>query len=133
MLRIAHQIIDKKKNTVIEVLTNNFKLSAGKIAELYKGRWEIEEFFKWIKQHLKIKAFIGTSENAVFTQVWAAMICYLLLSFIKFQTKYSFTLLELKRVLKELLWDNKSLFEVLRVNFDDLLKWKRTPLQEAFY
>jgi len=127
------RIVDKKKNTHIDVLTNNFNLSAVKIAELYKGRWEIEEFFKWIKQHLKIKTFIGTSENAVYTQVWIAMICYLLLSFIKFQTKYSFSLLELKRVLKELVWDNKSLFEVLRVNFDDLLKMNKTPIQEAFY
>jgi IS4 transposase len=127
------QIIDKKNKKIIEVITNNFKLSATKIAELYKGRWEIEEFFKWIKQHLKIKTFIGTSENAVFTHVWIAMICDLLLSFIKFQTRYSFSLLELKRVLKELLWDTKSLFEVLRVNFNDLLKLNKTPIQEAFY
>lgn len=127
------RIKDKKKDTYIDVLTNNFKLSAAKIAELYKGRWEVEEFFKWIKQHLKIKTFIGTSENAVYTQVWIAMICYLLLSFIKFQTKYSFSLLELKRVVKELLWDSKSLFEVLRVNFDELMKLNKTPIQEAFY
>lgn len=61
------RIFDSNSNKTIEVLTNNFKLSALKIAELYKGRWEIEEFFKWIKQHLKIKTFIGTSENAVYT------------------------------------------------------------------
>ena len=127
------RIIDKKNNTVIEVVTNNFKLSAAKIAELYKGRWEIEEFFRWIKQNLKIKTFIGTSENAVFTQIWIAMISYLLLSFIKFQTKYSFGLLELKRVIKEIIWESKSLFEVLRVNFDDLIKIKNIPIQEAFY
>ncbi len=127
------RIKDKKNDTYIDVLTNNFKLSAAKIAELYKGRWEVEEFFKWIKQHLKIKTFIGTSENAVYTQVWIAMICYLLLSFIKFQTKYLFSLLELKRVVKELLWDSKSLFEVLRVNFDELMKFNKTPIQEAFY
>jgi len=127
------RILDQKKGTTIDVLTNNFKLSASKIAELYKGRWEIEEFFKWIKQHLKIKTFIGTSENAVYTQVWVAMISYLLLSFIKFQTKYTFTLLELKRVLKELLWEPKSLLEVLRVNFTDLCKMAVTPEQQCFY
>ncbi len=127
------RIFDRKKNSHIDVLTNNFKLSASKIAELYKGRWEVEEFFKWIKQNLKIKSFIGTSENAVYTQVWIAMICYLLLSFIKFQTKYSFSLLDLKRVLKELLWDSKSLLEVLKINFEDLVKMNNTPIQEAFY
>jgi IS4 transposase len=125
--------MDRKKNTFIDVLTNNFKLSAAKIAELYKGRWEIEEFFKWIKQHLKIKVFTVTSENTVHTQVWIAMICYLLLFFIKFQTKYSFSLLELKKVLKELMWDGRSLFEVLRVNFYELFKLNKTPIQEAFY
>ena len=127
------RVVDKKTNKVIELLTNNFRLSASKIAELYKGRWEIEEFFKWIKQHLKIKSFIGTSENAVYTQVWIAMIAYLLLSFIKFQTKYSFSLLELKRVVKEILWEPKSLFEVLRVNFEDLCKMTAAPIQQRFY
>jgi len=127
------RVIDQKKGTVIDLLTNNFKLTTAKIAELYKGRWEIEEFFKWIKQHLKIKTFIGTSENAVYTQVWIAMISYLLLSFIKFQTKYSFTLLELKRVLKELLWEPKSLVEVLRVNFADICKMSITPEPQRFY
>jgi len=127
------RIFDSKSKKTIEVLTNNFKLSALKKAELYKGRWEIEEFFKWIKQHLKIKTFIGTSENAVYTQVWIAMIVYLLLSFIKFQKKYSYSLLELKRVLKEIVWEHRSLFEILKVNFSDLFKLKNTPIQEAFY
>ena len=66
-------------------LTNNFKLAAKTIADIYKARWQVELFFKWVKQNLKIKSFIGTSKNAVLTQVWIALCMYLLLAFIKFQ------------------------------------------------
>jgi len=86
---------DKEKDEELYFLTNNFKLAAATIADLYKHRWQIETFFKWIKQNLKIKTFLGTSPNAVMTQVWAAMIYYLLLAFIKFQTKYSYSMHEL--------------------------------------
>jgi len=65
-------------------LTNNFKLSAKTIADIYKARWQVELFFKWIKQNLKIKSFIGTSKNAVLTQIWIALCLYLLLAYIKF-------------------------------------------------
>lgn len=68
-------------------LTNNFKLSAKTIADIYKARWQVELFFKWIKQNLKIKSFIGTSKNAVLTQIWIAMCVYLLLTIIKLQSK----------------------------------------------
>jgi len=64
-------------------LTNNFLLPADTIAALYKARWEIELFFKWIKQNLKVKSFYGTSPNAVKTQIWIAMIVYLILAIIK--------------------------------------------------
>jgi len=96
-------------------LTNNFILAASTIAALYKARWQIETFFKWIKQNLKIKTFLGTSENAVLTQIWIAMIYYLLLSFLKFQTKYSYTLHEFAQIIKEILLENLSLFEILRL------------------
>jgi IS4 transposase len=69
-------------------LTNNFAYQALTIAELYKKRWEIELFFRWIKQNLRIKSFVGTSENAVMTQVWVAMILYLLLSFINWNPPF---------------------------------------------
>jgi len=75
-------------------LTNNFVLSAYTITQIYKARWRIEEYFRWIKQNLKIKSFLGTSKNAVLTQIWVAMCYYLLLSYIKYQTKYSYTLSE---------------------------------------
>jgi len=68
-------------------LTNNFKLSAKTIAEIYKARWQVELFFKGIKQNLKIKSFVGTSKNAVLTQIWIVMCAYLLLCFLKFQSK----------------------------------------------
>lgn len=64
-------------------LTNNFSLNALTVAELYKSRWQIELFFKWIKQHLRIKAFLGTSENAVKTQIWIAISVYILVAIIK--------------------------------------------------
>ena len=70
---------DFSTNTVYRFLTNNFKLEALTIAELYRERWQIELFFKWIKQHLRIKTFYGTTKNAVFTQIWIAICDYLLL------------------------------------------------------
>jgi IS4 transposase len=63
----------------IEIVTNDLKSSAAQIADLYKQRWQIEVFFKWIKQHLKIKRFLGFNSNAVWIQIWTAMIAYLLI------------------------------------------------------
>lgn len=74
---------DKQTNTHFVFLTNNFTLSADVIAELYRNRWQVELFFKWIKQHLRIKAFFGTSENAVKTQVWIAISVYVLVAIVK--------------------------------------------------
>ena len=127
------RIYDKEEDRIIEFLTNNLQLAASTIAKLYKGRWEIETFFKWMKQNLKIKTFVGTSENAVMTQLWVAMILYVLLSFIKFQTKYGFPLLELLRIVREVLWETKSILELLRVNFDEICKGRSIPEQLAFY
>ena len=79
--RIKYFDFEKKKMFVF--LTNNFSLPAFLIAELFRCRWQIELFFKWIKQHLRIKAFYGTSENAVKTQIWIAVITYLLVAIIK--------------------------------------------------
>ena len=73
--RIGYTDPDTGKHYVF--LTNNFKLSAKTIADIYKSRWQVELFFKWIKQNLKIKSFIGTSKNAVMTQIWIAMRVYL--------------------------------------------------------
>lgn len=77
--------IDKEKGSEIEIFTNNFTLTSDTLSALYKARWQIELFFKWIKQHLRIKAFFGTSENAVKTQIWIAVTAYLLITLIKQQ------------------------------------------------
>ncbi len=74
---------DKSKNKTLVFLTNNFKYDAEIIAQLYKERWKIELFFKWIKQHLRIKKFYGTNLNAVYTQIWIAVSTYLLVAIIK--------------------------------------------------
>ncbi len=74
---------DSENNNDITILTNNFTLPALTIAQLYKCRWQIELFFKWIKQHLRIKSFYGTSENAVKTQIWIAISVYVLVAIIK--------------------------------------------------
>lgn len=98
-----------------QFLTNNLTLSAKTIANIYKSRWQIELFFKWIKQHLKIKTFLGTSKNAVMTQIWIAMIYYLLLAWIKFQTKFKGSLLDLTRIIGETLLQNIPLINLLRL------------------
>ena len=74
---------NKERNKRLTFFTNNFHLSAETIAQLYKQRWKIELFFKWIKQHLRIKKFFGTSENAVKTQIWIAISTYVLVAIIK--------------------------------------------------
>ena len=95
-------------------LTNNFKLAAKTIADIYKARWDVELFFKWIKQNLKIKAFIGTSKNAVMTQIWIALCIYLLLAFIKFQSKLNKSMQQILRLLQLNLFEKRDLLALLR-------------------
>lgn len=95
-------------------LTNNFKLSARTIADIYKARWQVELFFKWIKQNLKIKSFIGTSKNAVMTQIWIALCIYLLLAFIKFQSKLGKSMQQILRLLQLNLFEKRDLMALLR-------------------
>ena len=102
------------KNLVL--LTNNRHLPAGTIAELYRCRWQIELFFKWIKQHLRIKAFYGTSENAVRTQIWIAVSVYLLIAIIKKRLKLETSLYTLLQVLSLTIFDKTPLLHVLSQN-----------------
>ena len=95
-------------------LTNNFHLAAKTIAELYKARWQIELFFKWIKQNLKVKSFIGTSKNAVLTQLWVAMCTYLMLGYIKFISKLGLSLQQIVRLLHLNLFERRDLFGLLK-------------------
>ena len=105
---------DKEQNREITFLTNDLEANAQVIADIYKARWEIELFFKTIKQNLKIKRFFGTTRNAVLTQIWIAMIAYLMLSYLKFQDKSSFSVQALLKVVQVNLFEMKtikSLFE----------------------
>ena len=95
-------------------LTNNFKLAAKTIADIYKARWQVELFFKWIKQNLKIKSFIGTSKNAVMTQIWIALCVYLLLAFLKFQSKLKKSMQQILRLLQLNLFEKRDLMALLR-------------------
>jgi hypothetical protein len=124
---------DEEREKMLIFLTNNFKLAATTIAQIYKSRWQIELFFKWIKQNLKIKSFLGTSKNAVLTQIWVAMCYYLLLTYIKYQTKYSFSLLQLSRVIREMLFERKALIDILTLKPDRLKMRREEPLQGVLF
>jgi hypothetical protein len=106
---------DAANNATYEFLTNNFKLAPLTIAKIYKARWQVELFFKWIKQHLKIKTFLGTSKNAVLTQIWVAMSYFLLLAYIKFQTRFQRSIFLLQRLVQNTLLDRLSLIDLLRM------------------
>lgn len=96
-----------------EFLTNHFKLAASTIAAIYKDRWQVELFFKAIKQNLRIKAFVGTSRNAVMTQIWIAMITYLLVAFARHSAKTGWTVQRILRVIQLNLFERRSLKEIL--------------------
>jgi hypothetical protein len=104
---------DEESGKVLIFLTNNFHLKATEVAQLYKHRWKIELFFKWIKQHLKIKSFWGHSENAVKTQVWIAVSVYVLVAI----AKRRFTL-------------QQSLYEILQILSISI--FERMPIQQLF-
>ena len=115
--RIA--IYDQKNGQTIELITNQLSWTANTISELYRSRWQIEIFFKEIKQLLKLKSFIGTSENAVMIQIWTAMITILMFKFLKAIAKYS--------------WHLSNLVSFLRLNLFvkiNLQKWLDKPFEE---
>ncbi len=96
-----------------EFLTNHFKLAASTIAAIYKDRWQVELFFKAIKQNLKIKAFVGTSRNAVMTQIWIAMITYLLVAFARHSARTGWTVQRILRVIQLNLFERRGLKDIL--------------------
>ena len=115
-------------------LTNHFTLAAKTIADIYKERWQIEIFFRFIKQNLKIKAFIGNSENAVLTQVYAALIVYLLLCYLKFLCNLSITLQNCIRILQLNLFRTctfQELFEPPEMIADNMFNSKQLTLALA--
>lgn len=107
---------DELQNRSLVFLTNNFFLPADTITALYKARWEIELFFKWIKQNLKVKSFYGTSANAVKTQIWIAMIVYLILAIIKERYHLEPSLSQLLHFLEVNLFEQKSLDYIFCMN-----------------
>ena len=109
--RIRYFDAEKQKRLVF--LTNNFNVSAFTITELFRCRWKIELFFKWIKQHLRIKAFYGTSENAVKTQIWIAITIYVLVAIVKKQLKLEPSLYSMLQILSVTLFEKTSLSQVL--------------------
>ena len=104
---------DAERDKRLSFLTNNFLVPALTIAELYKCRWQVELFFKWIKQHLRIKAFYGTSENAVKTQVWIAVSVYVLVALIKKRLGLSHSLYTILQILSVTLFEKVPMLQVL--------------------
>ena len=108
------EYFDEEGDKVYVFLTNNFKLCASTIAAIYKDRWQVELFFKAIKQNLKIKTFVGLSRNAILTQIWIAMITYLLLAFARHSARAGWTVQRILRVVQVNLFEKKSLAELLK-------------------
>jgi len=109
---------DKENEETVVLLTNHVEFGATTIAGIYKDRWQIEIFFKIIKQNLKIKTFVGTSPNALMTQIWTALIAILLLKYLKFRSTFA--------------WSLSNLVAMLRYNlfmYRDLLEWIDSPYE----
>lgn len=119
---------DSETGIVYQFLTNALKIETSEIAAIYKERWQIELFFKWIKQNLKVKTFLERSQNAVLTQLWIALCVYLLLCFFKFMAKLRGAISQNLRLLQLNLFERQPLADL----FDPLDKVKRhagpTPL-----
>jgi len=123
------RFLDFESGRLYHFLTNNFKLAATTISAIYKDRWQVELFFKAIKQNLKIEAFVGLSRNAVLTQIWIAMITYLLVSFAKHSAKTGWTVQRILRVLQVNLFERKTLKQLLQ---PDPSRHKKRELQMKF-
>ena len=104
------KFVDLEAQNTYVFLTNNFEIDAEVIALLYKKRWNIELFFKWVKQHLRIKAFWGENQNAVYTQIWVAVCNYALIHSIKNQLNLEYTPYQILEILSD------SIFEQIPTN-----------------
>lgn len=104
---------DPESDKTLVFLTNNFALPAKTVCALYRCRWQVELFFKWIKQHLRIKSFFGTSENAVKTQIWIAVSVYVLVAIVKKRLKLDASLYELLQILSLTMFERTELHQLL--------------------
>ncbi len=122
---------DAEKCKRLVFLTNNFELPAETIAELYKSRWHIELFFKWIKQHLRIKSFFGTSENAVKVQIWTAVSTYLLVAIMKKELRLEQSLYSILQILSLSLFEKMPILEAFSQKYvpvQTTQTWKQLSL-----
>jgi hypothetical protein len=110
------KVHDPKTAKTFVFLTNNFALPAATIADLYRCRWKVELFFKWIKQHLRIKAFFGTSQNAVRSQIWIAVSVYLLVAIIKKRLRIEASLYTILQVLSLTVFEKTPLTQMIRIH-----------------
>ena len=114
-LRRIHYV-DKETGKGLVFLTNNFELPAMVIASLYKSRWQVELFFKWIKQNLRIKHFFGNSDNAVRTQIWISMAVYVLVAIVKKELKLEMSLSSILQILSINVFSKDPLAQLLAKN-----------------
>jgi Domain of unknown function (DUF4372)/Transposase DDE domain len=118
--RVTYLDVETKKR--FKFLTNNFTLPAHTIAQIYKCRWQVELFFKWIKQHLRIKAFFGTSENAVKTQIWIAVSVYVLVAIVRKRLGLEASLYQILQILSVTLFEKTPILRALQASdFEDNL------------
>jgi hypothetical protein len=116
--RVTYLDVETKKR--FKFLTNNFTLPALTIAQIYKCRWQVELFFKWIKQHLRIKAFFGTSENAVKTQIWIAVSVYVLVAIVRKRLGLEASLYQILQILSVTLFEKTPVLRALQASdFED--------------
>jgi hypothetical protein len=109
---------DAETDLTIILMTNNFNLPALTLTELYRSRWQVELFFKWIKQHLRIKSFYGTSENAVKTQIWIAISVYVMVAILKKQLRLPYSLYTILQVLSVSVFERTPLYQLFtRTNY----------------
>ena len=106
--------VDTETNSRLKFLTNNFVLPAFTIAQIYKCRWQVELFFKWVKQHLRIRSFFGTSENAVKTQIWIAVSVYVLVAIVRKRLGLDATLYQILQILSIALFEKEPILQVLQ-------------------
>ena len=109
--RVSYYDTDKNKRLVF--LTNNFHIHADTVANIYRSRWQVELFFKWVKQHLRIKAFYGTSANAVKTQIWIAISIYLLVAIVKKRLNLPGSLYTILQVLEVNIFEKKPIYQIV--------------------
>ena len=129
------ELFDEETGKTYQFITNNFNLAASTIAGIHKRRWQIELFFKWIKQNLKIKSFLGTSENAVMTQTWIALIHYLLVAYVKFICRIDISLTEITVRIRDGIMMNYDLMEILlwdRKTFSKPPDWNQPQQPDLF-